>query len=54
MTTTAEGVETDSQKQFLSALGCDEGQGELFSVPVAVEEVPGIIAAWSAERILAA
>jgi diguanylate cyclase (GGDEF)-like protein len=54
MTTTAEGVETDSQKQFLSALGCDEGQGDLFSAPVAVEEVPGIIAAWSAERILAA
>jgi EAL domain-containing protein (putative c-di-GMP-specific phosphodiesterase class I) len=54
MTTTAEGVETDSQKQFLSALGCDEGQGDLFSAPVPVEEVPGIIAAWSAERILAA
>ncbi|HCE07052.1 MAG TPA: hypothetical protein DEQ40_00330, partial [Oxalobacteraceae bacterium] len=30
----AEGVETDSQLQFLRALGCDEMQGYYFSPPV--------------------
>jgi len=34
MTTTAEGVETESQYEFLRALGCDEVQGFLFSPPV--------------------
>ncbi len=31
MTTTAEGVETVGQQEFLAALGCDEAQGYLFS-----------------------
>jgi diguanylate cyclase (GGDEF)-like protein len=31
MTTTAEGVETEEQRQMLSALGCSEMQGYLFS-----------------------
>ena len=54
MTTTAEGVESDDQKQFLTALGCDEAQGDLFSAPVPVEQVAEIIKAWAAERTLAA
>ena len=33
MQTTAEGVETDGQLEFLRAQGCDEGQGYLFSRP---------------------
>ena len=54
MTTTAEGVETIGQHQFLAALGCDEGQGYLFGVPVPIEGVQEIIAEWAAEKTLAA
>jgi len=54
MTTTAEGVETVGQKEFLAALGCDEAQGYLFSAPVTIEKVPAVIAAWAGERTLAA
>jgi diguanylate cyclase (GGDEF)-like protein/PAS domain S-box-containing protein len=34
----AEGVETDAQRQFLTANGCDEMQGYYFSRPVPAEE----------------
>ena len=34
----AEGVETDSQKQLLIAMGCDYGQGYFFSKPLTVDE----------------
>jgi EAL domain-containing protein (putative c-di-GMP-specific phosphodiesterase class I) len=54
MTTTAEGVETEAQKEYLAALGCDQAQGYLFGAPVPVELVPEIITAWSAETTLAA
>lgn len=33
----AEGVETDSQKQLLIAMGCDYGQGYFFSKPLTTE-----------------
>jgi diguanylate cyclase (GGDEF)-like protein len=39
MTTTAEGVETEQQKQHVRALGCTEMQGFLFSPPVRLVEV---------------
>jgi EAL domain-containing protein (putative c-di-GMP-specific phosphodiesterase class I) len=54
MTTTAEGVETIGQQEFLAALGCDEGQGYLFSPPVPIEKVPALISDCAREKTLAA
>jgi EAL domain-containing protein (putative c-di-GMP-specific phosphodiesterase class I) len=42
MTTTAEGVETDTQRQLLRALGCSEMQGYLFSAAKPVREIMGL------------
>jgi EAL domain-containing protein (putative c-di-GMP-specific phosphodiesterase class I) len=39
MTTTAEGVETDAQRELLRKLGCTEMQGYLFSAPKPGAEV---------------
>jgi diguanylate cyclase (GGDEF)-like protein/PAS domain S-box-containing protein len=39
MTTTAEGVETEQQRELLHALGCTEMQGYLFSRPRPVAEI---------------
>jgi diguanylate cyclase (GGDEF)-like protein len=54
MTTTAEGIETLGQKEFLAALGCNEGQGYLFSPPVPIEKLPEMIAASSIANTMAA
>ncbi len=35
----AEGIETEAQRTFLSASGCDEGQGFLFSAAVSAAEL---------------
>ncbi|MDP9114107.1 MAG: EAL domain-containing protein [Acidobacteriota bacterium] len=37
MTVVAEGIETESQRALLLDMGCEEGQGFLFSKPVAAE-----------------
>jgi diguanylate cyclase (GGDEF)-like protein len=54
MMTTAEGIETSDQQRSVTALGCDEAQGFLFSAPVPVEKVPEILAAWAPKQIRAA
>lgn len=36
----AEGIETEAQRAFLAAAGCDEGQGYLFSEAVPPERLP--------------
>ncbi|MCI8410470.1 MAG: EAL domain-containing protein [Lachnospiraceae bacterium] len=38
-----EGVETDEQKQFIGAVGCDSWQGYLFSKPVTIPEFEKIV-----------
>ena len=37
--TIAEGIETESQREFLAALGCSDGQGYLMSRPVDIERL---------------
>ncbi len=44
MRITAEGVETEAQLERITAKGCDEGQGFIFSPPVAASEVLPLIA----------
>ena len=39
MTTLAEGIETEGELAFLKGLGCQLGQGFLFSRPVPPEEI---------------
>jgi diguanylate cyclase (GGDEF)-like protein len=45
MTTTAEGVETDQQRQLLRALGCSEMQGYLFSPPKPAADIRPLLLA---------
>jgi diguanylate cyclase (GGDEF)-like protein len=52
MTTTAEGVETEQQRELLRALGCTEMQGYLFSRPRPVMEIRALLSQPS--RIAAA
>jgi EAL domain-containing protein (putative c-di-GMP-specific phosphodiesterase class I) len=43
-TTTAEGVETDGQLAQLRAEGCTDMQGYFLSMPLPVDEIPGLLA----------
>jgi diguanylate cyclase (GGDEF)-like protein/PAS domain S-box-containing protein len=52
MTTTAEGVETEQQKQMLRDLGCTEMQGFLFSRARPVEEIRTLL--FPVDKVVAA
>ncbi|MGY3941749.1 sensor domain-containing protein [Aeromonas tecta] len=43
MAVTAEGIETQSQRQFLQSLHCEEGQGYLFSHPLSEPHLPSLL-----------
>jgi EAL domain-containing protein (putative c-di-GMP-specific phosphodiesterase class I) len=45
MSTTAEGIETYEQLETVRAHGCDEAQGFLFSRPVPVSAIEGLLGA---------
>jgi EAL domain-containing protein (putative c-di-GMP-specific phosphodiesterase class I) len=45
LSVTAEGVETEDQLERLRALGCQQGQGFLFSRPVPAADLPALLAA---------
>lgn len=46
MQTTAEGVETQAQLDFLREQGCDEAQGYWFSKPVSAEHISALLARY--------
>jgi EAL domain-containing protein (putative c-di-GMP-specific phosphodiesterase class I) len=45
MTTTAEGVETEQQRELLRTLGCSEMQGYLFSAPKPAADIRSLLSA---------
>ena len=46
MTTTAEGVETEAQRQQLRTLGCSEMQGHLFSAAKPASQIAGLFTSY--------
>jgi EAL domain-containing protein (putative c-di-GMP-specific phosphodiesterase class I) len=54
MTTTAEGVETEQQRNLLYILGCTEMQGYLFSPAISAAEVRRLLLSHRARAMSAA
>ena len=48
--TVAEGIETEAQRAHLTALGCEAGQGYLWSRPVPAAEFEALCRAWRAPQ----
>jgi len=53
MTTTAEGVETEQQREFLRTVGCIEMQGYLFSPPRPAEEIVRLLSRYKRSMAVA-
>jgi len=49
----AEGIEDPAQLRRLRALGCEYGQGFLFSPPVGAEQLQSLLASWSTAKAAA-
>ncbi len=54
METTAEGIETKDQQEFLTALGCNEGQGYYLGKPMPAEKLADLITDRKIKETLAA
>ena len=54
MTTTAEGIETDPQREMLRDLGCTEMQGFLFSRPLPVDGIRALLMGAEGKTVAAA
>jgi EAL domain-containing protein (putative c-di-GMP-specific phosphodiesterase class I) len=52
MATTAEGVETEAQKDLLRSLGCSEMQGYLFSAAKSAGDIAALFASYSGAKAL--
>lgn len=46
----AEGIETESQRRYLTAMGCDFGQGYLFSKPIPAVEFEELVRAYNGTK----
>jgi diguanylate cyclase (GGDEF)-like protein/PAS domain S-box-containing protein len=49
----AEGIEDEAQLRRLRALGCEYGQGFLFSAPLCAGDTEALLTSWSAEDVVA-
>ncbi|MFM2481547.1 EAL domain-containing protein [Celerinatantimonas sp. YJH-8] len=47
----AEGIETPDQMEFLKQLGCDQGQGYLFSKPLPALDMTHLLVRYNSEKI---
>jgi diguanylate cyclase (GGDEF)-like protein/PAS domain S-box-containing protein len=51
LSTTAEGVESSQQLEYLSANGCKQGQGHMFSNAIPAADIPAFLSQYSYSKI---